>query len=157
MNDYVQNSEFSPADRATPRPVAAVSAVQPVGQAATGASVQREPAKAPAGAADFSALSEEHLASAAEYARVHARIAEILADLRATSSDQASSAGRAEGEMVALMPPPVIIVPLPPANSDMVERAARLASDMAAQVTTSHLAQAHVKPGTVDQILAMVV
>ncbi|WP_336959612.1 hypothetical protein [Sphingobium aquiterrae] len=156
MNDYVQSSEISPIDRVTPRPVAAVSAVQPIGQAVPETPVQREGAKAPATAADFSALSEEQLASAAEYARVHARIAELLADLRSSSSSQAVSADATEGAIVALMPPPVFLVPLPPANRHMVERVAQLAKDMAAQATTSHVAQAHVKPGTVDQILATV-
>jgi hypothetical protein len=156
MNDFVQNSEISPVDRVTPRPVMAVSAVQPVGHVETEPSAQQDGAKTTAADAQFSAVSEDQLASAAEYARVHARIAKILADLRSSSSDQVASAAAAESAVYALMPPPVIIVPLPPANKNMVERAARLAKDMAAQATYSHAAQAHVKPGTVDQILATV-
>jgi hypothetical protein len=155
MNESLQTSELSSVDRAAIRPVAAASPVQPVGGAGASGSATEERAR---GGADggLSQSSEEHLASAAEYARVHASISDILAGLRSSRADGISSAGDAEQAMLALMPAPVIIVPLPPASREMVEHAAAIAREVADQAAFAQAVQARLKQGTVDQILATV-
>lgn len=156
MNDYVPRTELSPADRAaltSPVPAAnGATRFGPEADARRNAAGKANPAKG----ADLAAASEEQLASAAEYARVHARIADILAGLRAESAPSAPNISATEADIVSLLPAPVIIVPLPPASKDMVERAAQLAKAMAENQVHSRAAQAHVKAGTVDQILAAV-
>jgi hypothetical protein len=87
---------------------------------------------------------------------VHASIADILANMRATSSVSASDISEPQQDIQSLLPQPVIIIPLPPASRDMVERAEMLAKDIAGQAVLSRSAQAHVKPGMVEQILAAV-
>ncbi|QUT05812.1 hypothetical protein KFK14_23235 [Sphingobium phenoxybenzoativorans] len=157
MNEYQSRSEIAPVDRVT-RKVAAVPSVPaatPV-NADTQAAVSQAPAApTPAdNAVNLAAGSEEQLASAAEYARVHASIADILAGLRAGQSSNTQTNDEAESAITALLPQPVIIVPLPPASKEMVERAVMLAKAMADQAQVTRSAQAHLKPGTVDQILA---
>lgn len=108
--------------------------------------------------ADFSAETpkveiEEQLATAAEYAKVHARIAEIMADLR-SGAPSAAQLAASQQAVQALVPAPIIVVPLPPANKDMVARAELLAKDIAQHAVLARAAQANVRPGLVDQILA---
>ncbi|WP_070157844.1 hypothetical protein [Sphingobium phenoxybenzoativorans] len=158
MNEYQSRSEIAPVDRVT-RKVAAVPSVPAVTQVnadTQAAAVSQAPVTpAPAdNAVNLAAGSEEQLASAAEYARVHASIADILAGLRAGQSSNTQSNAEAESAITALLPQPVIIVPLPPASKEMVERAVMLAKAMADQAQVTRSAQAHLKPGTVDQILA---
>jgi hypothetical protein len=156
MNEYQSRSEITPVDRVkrTVAVVPSVPAVTPV-KADTPAATVAQAAPAPVGnAVDLAAGSEEQLASAAEYARVHASIADILAGLRAKPSTNTPSVDEANSAITALLPQPVIIVPLPPASKEMVERAEMLAKAMADQAVQTRSAQAHLKPGTVDQILA---
>ena len=158
MNDYVSRNEISPVDRVTRTvaPVSSVPAAPQVGEtdAAALAKLVTNVAVSTSADADLKSTSEEQLASAAEYARIHARIADILAGMRAEGSATASSVTNTEADIVSLLPAPVIIIPLPPASRDMVERAEMLARDIAMSASLTRSAQAHVKPGTVDQILA---
>lgn len=157
MNEYLSSGDITPIDRVS-RSVSAVSGVLAgtgVGSGQAGQENQSRSTTSSAGA-DIAAGSEEHLASAAEYARVHARIADILADLRSGQDSSTAAQDTSLGEITGLMPQPVIVVPLPPATRDMVERAVLLAREIASQAAASRAAQAHVKPGTVDQILAAV-
>lgn len=101
-------------------------------------------------------LNDDQLASAAEYASVHARIADILADLRSTNNAKTASVGGAAAEITAMLPAPIIIVPMAPASREQVERAAQLAKSMVERASYAHAAQAHIRPGTADQILATV-
>jgi hypothetical protein len=157
MNEYQSRSEITPIDRITRTTAVApsVSAATPVStDAAVAAAAQASVASAPVDSAvDLAAGSEEQLASAAEYARVHASIAGILAGLRTGPSTSASTPGDAEAAITALLPPAIIIVPLPPASREMVEHAEMVAKAMASQALQTRSAQAHLKPGTVDQIL----
>lgn len=152
MDDYLSRNSLPPADRAGPR---AVAIVQPAASAGSGhdAGTPGRSAAAFAAGAGFDSDSEEQLASAAEYARVHARVTDILAGLR-DGGGPAAAAGASEDALVSLLPAPIVIVPLPPASRDMVEHAARVAKRMVEQATFTRLAQAHVKPGMVDQIMA---
>ncbi|CAN5448469.1 hypothetical protein BH10PSE12_BH10PSE12_24160 [soil metagenome] len=158
MNEFVSRSEILPVDR-----ISRTAVVLPGVQAATPASADTDAAVAtptaptivasPEGL-DLAAGAEDQLASAAEYARVHASIADILANIRSVGAPATSQAPDPEEALLSLLPAPVIIIPLPPASKDMVERAEMMAKDMADQAALTRSAQAHVKPGTVDQILA---
>lgn len=157
MNEYLSRSDIAPVDR-----IARSAAVVPGVTALAQTVVEAQPTPADLAAtvaqstsgADLATGSEDQLASAAEYARIHARIANIIANLRAGSGGGTISAADGDAQVGALLPEPVIIIPLPPASRDMVERAERLARDMAAQAALTRSAQSHLKPGTVDQILA---
>lgn len=148
MNEYLSRSELTQVDRVTTRAPAAVSVVQPV-SSTTGADSQGN--RAPQGEAP-SLLPEDDLASAAEYAKVHARVADILAELR---SAETSSFDGAQAEIQSLVPAPMILVPLPPASKETIESAVTLGKRIAQQASYAHAAQAHVRRGTVDQLLSM--
>lgn len=155
MSDYLSRNEIAPADRATAtRAPAPITAVQHIGQRQAALDtpsnrIARLPAKGQ--------LEGDQLASAAEYASVHERIASILAELRSSEQDAASAVDGANAAIQAMLPTPIIVVPLPPASKDQMEQAARLAKRMVEQAAFAHAAQNHVRPGTVDQILSMVV
>lgn len=153
MNEYFSRSEVSPIDRVAPRAPVAVPAVQPV--ATAGRPADRDGPPVPARtmpAAETLAKAQDEVAGAAEYARVHARIADILADLRSGSS--ALTVDDAAGAISAMLPSPIIVVPLPPASKEAVENAARLAKRIAEQTHFALGAQAHARRGAVDQLLS---
>jgi len=153
MENYLSRQDIQPVDRVTrTAPVIFGATVAAQTSSDTAEQVKVVEAKAESAAV----ASEAQLASAAEYARIHAQIAETIAQIRSDGQSSSTSAAEAEAQLVSLLPAPVIIIPLPPASKDMVERAAMLAKEMAAQAAITRSAQAHVKPGTVDQILATV-
>lgn len=96
----------------------------------------------------------EQMASAFDYARVQARVADILSDLAGTSQPPPEARANAETQIEALKPTPTVIIPMLPASVEVVERAIQVAQAMAQQAELSRAAQAHVNIGTVDQILA---
>ncbi len=155
MNEYFSRSEISPVDRSVVRAPVPAAAVQPVSatESATeqGNMSASDTRRQESFAVDIVAVDED-AAGAAEYARIHARIADILADMRAgqggVSVDGASAA------VQAMMPQPFIYIPLPPATREAVEQAADLAKRIAQQASYAYAAQAHVARGTVDQILS---
>lgn len=147
MNEYVSRSELTQVDRVSPRVPSAVPAVQPV--------TAQQGVDPHAGKThdwgSGAGLSEDDLASAAEYAKVHAKVADILADLRAASAPAIEDA---EAEIQSLLPAPIILVPLPPASKEAVESAVTLGKRIAEQASYAHAAQAHLRRGTVDQLLS---
>ncbi len=153
MNEYVSRSDLTQVDRVSPRAPAPLRAVQPVSstqQAAPDLDENKAASRAPAEA--IAPLSDDDLASAAEYAKMHARVADILAQLRSTSTE--SSLDGAEADMQALLPAPMILVPLPPASKEAIESAVMLGKRIAEQASYAHAAQAHMKRGMVDQLLS---
>lgn len=159
MNDYVQRNEISPVDRVAPRPVAPVVAVRPGDN--SGPEVD---ARAPAlpispvdhgEGADIDADSEAQLASAAEYARIHAKVVDMLASVRLAGESNEMTVGSTDGTD-PLIPTPIVIVPMFPASQNMIEQAARVAQRMLDDALLARAAQAHIMPGTVDQILSPV-
>lgn len=155
MNEYFSRSEISPVDRSVVRAPAPAAAVQPVAASDT-ATGQRDMSASDARRRDDFATDvatvDEDAAGAAEYARVHARIADILADMRAGQNEL--SVDGASAAVQAMMPQPFIYIPLPPATREAVEQAADLAKRIAQQASYAYAAQAHVARGTVDQILS---
>ncbi len=152
MNDFVSRSELSPVERTAPRAPSPVQAVQPV-SAIPFPTDRPSPATQQATPARDIAIIDDDVASAAEYAKIHVEIADILADLQSASAT-APSADAAAGAIQSLMPRPIILVPLPPASKEAVEHAAVIARRMVEQAGYAHAAQAPVRRGTVDQVLA---
>ncbi|CAD7336978.1 hypothetical protein FIM10_06385 [Sphingomonadales bacterium 56] len=148
MNEYASRSDLTQVDRVSSRTPSAVPAVQPVA-AQQGMDT---PAGKPQDGGTNMGLSEDDLASAAEYAKVHARVADILAELRSASATPTVEG--AEAEIQTLLPAPMILVPLPPASKEAVESAVTLGKRIAEQASYAHAAQAHLKRGTVDQLLS---
>ncbi len=157
MNDYLSRAELSPIERASARgsvmPVAPATLVVAQGGGAQ-SSLEGKPQERHE-TAEVAPLDEQHLASAAEYAEVHARIANIMAEIR-TTLPAVSSTDDVEDAVSSMLPSRVVIVPLPPASKDMVEHAEKVARDIAERAAQSVAAQAHIKPGTVDQMMATV-
>jgi hypothetical protein len=148
MNDYVSRSDLTQVDRVAARAPSAVLPVQPVA-ARQGRGTQ---AGQPQDGGPNPSLSEDDLASAAEYAKVRARVADILANLRSASATATVEA--AEAEIQTLLPAPMILVPLPPASKEAIESAVKLGERIAEQASYALAAQSHLKRGTVDQLLS---
>ena len=147
MNEYLSRNELTQIDRVAPRAAAALPAAQ------SGAATQalKPHAGAQAESDALSPTSEDDLASAAEYAKVHARVADILADLR---SEGGTSVNEAAEQIQSLLPAPMILIPLPPASKEAVESAVTLGKRIAEQASYAHAAQAHLRRGAVDQLLS---
>lgn len=150
MNDYFSRSEVSPVERSATRAPSAVSAVQPVSSSAT---VRQGGGSSAQTSQDDQAPAEGRIASSAEYARVHARIADILAEL-SSQGTTATVDGAAE-EIQSMLPSPQVLVPLPPASREAVESSIRIARRLAEQAAIAHAAQANIRHGAVDQIVTI--
>ena len=152
MNDFVSRSDISPVERTAPRASSPVQAVQPVSASALPAD-RAASARQPDAPAQDVARIDEDVASAAEYAKIHVEIADILADLQSAGTAAPSVAAAADA-IQSLMPRAIILVPLPPASKEAVEHAAVIARRMVEQASYAHAAQAPLHRGTVDQVLA---
>lgn len=136
-------------DRISPaRAVTAIAAVQqpssPAGSAG-GADVDSDGGEQ---------ARREHMASASDYARVQARIADILADVDAAKPDPMQARATAADRLEALRQP-MIVIPMPPASIEVIERAVEVARSMIEKAAMARTAQSNVQPGTVDSLLAM--
>lgn len=150
MNDYFSRGKISPVERSATRAPSAVSAVQPISSSATVRQGGGSPAQT---ASDDQAPSEGRIASSAEYAKVHARIADILAEL-STQGTTKTVDGAAE-EIQSMLPAPQVLVPLPPASKEAVESSIRIARRIAEQAAIAHAAQANMRHGAVDKIITV--
>ncbi len=150
MYDFTPRIDSVAADRAAPvRVVPAVTAAAASGEAAGSAS------DAGVGADGGEEARREHMASAADYARIQARIAQILANMSAGGGGGSASApATADAEIEAMLPRSTIVIPLPPATTESIERALKLAREMASQADLARAAQANVASGTVSQMMA---
>ncbi|MCB2015748.1 MAG: hypothetical protein KDE67_12735 [Sphingobium sp.] len=139
------------ADRVAPpvRIVPPVTPVHPSGATANGAE------HANTGGDGGEQARREHMASASDYARVQARIADILSQMGANISDRQVAREQAQSQIEALRPEPTVVIPLPPASKDQIEHAIQVARAMAQEAALTRAAQANVGTGTVDQLLAM--
>lgn len=151
MNQFVPRIDGPTVDRSAPavRVVPAVASIDP-GQgrpdSAGGGNV---------GAGTDEQSRREQMASAFDYARVQARVADILSEL-ATGGDTPPAEARAaaQAQVEALRPEPMVVIPMPPASVEAIERAIAVARAMASQVAMTRSAQANVATSTVAQILA---
>jgi len=149
MNEFVPRIDAVSADRAIAvRPVQPVAAVQAA--AASGQSVAGGNANADSG----EQARREHMASASDYARVHARIADILADVDAAKDHPAATLQNIV-DRLEVARQPVVIIPMPPASIEQIERAVALAKDMVKHAALTRAAQANVPTGAVDKLMAL--
>lgn len=153
MSDFFSRNELSRVDRSVTRAPSAISAVQPVSPSGTVRQYGGRAARAPHPAKDDDAPSlDGATASSAEYAKVHARVADILAELGSQSG--AITVDGAAKEIQSMLPEPIVLVPLPPASKEAVESSIRIAKRIAEQASFAHAAQANIQRAVVDQMFA---
>lgn len=149
MNEFVSRVDAVAPERVlATRPAPAAPLVQPASAAANtnnGSGVNADSGEQ---------ARREQMASAFDYARVQARVADILSDLSGSSQPPPQAEADAEAKIEALKPTPTVIIPMLPASVEVVERAIQVARAMAQQAELTRAAQANVNLGTVDQILA---
>ncbi|BDD67292.1 hypothetical protein Sj15T_23130 [Sphingobium sp. TA15] len=148
MNNYISRTELS-VERSATRAPSAVSAIQPVSSSGTAQQGDQSPRHS---MAQDQAGAEESIATSAEYAKVQARIADILGELRSLGG--AATVDGAADEIQSMLPTPQVLVPLPPASKEAVESTIRIAKRIAEQAAYAHAAQANIRRGAVDQILS---
>ncbi|MEO7467769.1 MAG: hypothetical protein ABIV36_12195, partial [Sphingobium limneticum] len=102
MNDYVTRAELPPVDRAVSRAPSPVQTVQSVAASRSAQASVRDTAQQAVAAQKDQVVVDDDLASVAEYVEVHARIADILADLQSGSG----SVDDAAGAIQAMIPRP---------------------------------------------------
>ena len=102
-----------------------------------------------AGAAAQTNLSERSTA-AADYAKIQADIADVLARIEPPVADPVKTAGAAEAAIVALMPSPVVVLPLPPTDPQIVAFVAQVAQSLAERTAQARAAQANATPILVE-------
>lgn len=151
MNEFVPRIDTSVAERTPPvRPQPVVAPVQPGAGVADGSGGQGNIARDGGDQA-----RKEHMASAADYARMQARIATILADMNASLSAPETAQQDAQSRIEALRGEPMVIIPMLPASIDSIEQAVQVAKAMAQEAALTRAAQANVQQGTVDQLMAL--
>lgn len=124
------------------RAVQAIPPVQAMGGAETGSTGDEG-----LGAETGTEARRQFMASMADYARVQARISQILDDMN-------GEVQQAVTDMNAMAAVPKVVVPLPPARMDMLELAEHLARSMARHAQMTRAAQANLDPLTTGAILA---
>lgn len=148
MDDYRSRTELSPVDRAVVRAAAPSQSVRPVAEsrsnmnADSGARTAVRPPDA--------AQVDVELASTTQYAEVHARVSQILADL----NKGILGVDAAAGAIQTMIPRPMVIVPLPPASREAVQHAEAVAKRIVAQASHAHAAQGRVSRSAVEQVTA---
>jgi len=93
----------------------------------------------------------ERTSAAADYAKIKANIADVLAGMqpgRPNGADRAAET--AERAIIALMPNPVIVLPLPPTDPNMVAFVAQVGQSIARQTAQTRAAQATSTPIMVE-------
>ena|GEM_PF-5626517 len=88
----------------------------------------------------------ERSTAAADYARIHAEIADVLAGLQQSPANRPNTTDDADRAILALMPNPVVMLPQPPTDAQMVAFVAQVAQSMARQAAQTRAAQAGTTP-----------
>jgi hypothetical protein len=112
-------------------------------------------AATPAGSqAEANAHAEPQLTqrsvATADYAELQANIADVVARLDPPRPNGAQLADQADQALMALMPQPVIVLPMPPTDQDMIQFVAQVAQSVASQAAMARAAQARVSPALAD-------
>jgi hypothetical protein len=100
--------------------------------------------------AQYDPQLREKSAVAANYAKLRADIADVVARLDPPRPSGAREALAANEAIMSLMPQPVVMLPMPPTNQHMVEFVAQVAQSVAGQAAMARAAQARVSPALVD-------
>ncbi len=161
MNEFLPRTE----------PIAAAASVQIRAISATQAGVSQggisqagvsQAESARASAVQTGASRETPVQSAGSAASATANYARIQADvaraLQAVKDSQPTATpadlGSAEQAMLDLMPQPVIMLPMPPADPKLVEFVAQVAQSLAQQQVQARAAHARIASDTVDAAIA---
>ncbi|MET0239008.1 MAG: hypothetical protein ABW184_03840 [Sphingobium sp.] len=137
--------------------VSAVRAVTPVATTPSRSDVNSDlPSQRPVLQAEGAAHSGEDAARAhADYAKVHRDIADVVDSLSVTPQGQNPAAlADAESALLSLLPQPAVILPLPPADEDMVAFVAQISQSIARQSAQTRAAMSAVAPAVVDAATA---
>ena len=92
----------------------------------------------------------DRASGASAYAKLQSNIADILADLKASGTNPGAEVSKASRAISSLMPQPVIMLPMPPTDPNMVAFVAQVAQSVAAQAAQTRAAQAHATPMIVE-------
>lgn len=132
--------------------VKTVTAVPPVNSRTDAASSPYPPPRPVAGDTTPPPASGETVARAlASYAEVRNRTRTVVADLaNAPKPPPPSSAAEAEAALVALLPQPAVIHPLPPASEDMVAFVSQVTGSIARQAAQARAAMSGASPAMVE-------
>ena len=150
MNDFLaRNSNIQPS-RTAEMASHAVKEAQASGQTPSRQEGKAARSVNPAGDPDI----DQQLSSAAEVAEAQAKIAALLSELDGLTEAASIDSVTLEAQIAALLPRPTIIVPMPPASRDVVERAVQIAESIRASAVLAVAAQANVENGMAEGVLA---
>jgi len=119
-------------------------------QAASGASAAQERAQADV---QIDPQAAERSAISATYARLRADIADVLADFKPRRRPADEQVAHADSALMGLMPQPVIVLPLPPTDPQMLAFVAQVAQSVAQKAAQAHAAQANAPHVRVEAVL----
>ena len=89
-------------------------------------------------------------AAAASYAKLQADIADVVARLDPPRPNGAELARQADQSIVAMLPQPVVVLPLPPTNQRMMDFVAQVAQAVASQAAMARAAHARISGASVE-------
>ena len=95
---------------------------------------------------------QERSEAMASYTRLQADIADVVARLDPPRPNGGELAAEADQALMALMPQPVVVLPLPPTDKDMIEFVAQVAQSVASQAAMARAAQGRVTPALADAV-----
>lgn len=90
----------------------------------------------------------------ANYARIQTQIANVVADLSPPAPQSPAALAQANDSLLSLLPKPSVVLPLPPADEDMVAFVAQVAQSIARQAAQTRAAHANVSAPSVDAATA---
>ena len=152
MNEFLPRME----------PVAAVASAQSrastLAQAGAQAGIAQAAAVQPSPGREVQSQSvsaRDAATATAHYARIQADVARALQAVKdrqpaATPADL----GSAEQAMLDLMPQPVVMLPMPPADPEIVEFVAQIAQSLAQQQVQARAVHARISPSVVAALVA---
>lgn len=144
MNEFLPRTESVPA-------VSRVTDRRLVVHAASGASAPQAQARDDV---QIDPQAAERSAISATYARLRADIANVLADLQPRRRPVEDEIVQADEALMGLMPQPVIILPMPPTDPQMLAFVAQVAQSVAQQSAHARAAQASAPAILAPAILA---
>jgi len=144
MNEFLPRTESVPA-------VSRVAEAPRVVQPASAASAPQAPAGDDVRGDPHAA---ERSAIAATYARLRADIANVLADLQPRRRPLEAQVMQADEALMGLLPQPVIVLPMPPTDPQMLAFVAQVAQSVAQKSAHARAAQANVPATLAPAILA---
>lgn len=146
MNDFLARNSNIQSSRPMER------AGRPVAEAQAGQMFSQRDGKR-AGQASHLTDIDAQLSSAAEVADAQAKIAALLSEVDGLADAAAIDFDALEAKIATLLPRPTIIVPMPPASRDVVERAIEMAETIRASAILAIAAQGNLERGMTEALL----